>query len=226
MEKSKADPRRSPHLVVIDGAQSGMVASLWTHPNPSSGDPWQVLDRMFSGPLLSPKQVQVAWIKHAQSMPAMEGEFPEHTRKLAEYITVTLRRLRERFPNLRVAYLSSRIYGGYAATPLNPEPYAYEGAFAVRWVIQSQIQGEQKLNFDPMKGPVTAPAVLWGPYLWADGVKPRKLDGLVWTKDDLGGDGTHPSAAGRAKVAGLLLDFLHNNPLASCWYMTQQPAKD
>ena len=37
---------------------------------------------------------------------------------------------KERYPNLRVAYLSSRIYAGYATTPLNPEPYAYESAFS------------------------------------------------------------------------------------------------
>mgnify|MGYP003332739846 CR=1 FL=1 len=34
--------------------------------------------------------------------------------------------------DLRIAYLGSRTYGGYATTPLNPEPHAYEGAFAVR----------------------------------------------------------------------------------------------
>jgi hypothetical protein len=119
-----------------------------------------------------------------------------------------------------VAYLSSRIYAGYATTALNPEPYAYEGAFAVRWLIQSQVQGDPLLNFDPAKGPVMTPALLWGPYLWTDGVKPRQVDKLVWLKEDVSTtDGTHPSDLGREKVAGLLLDFVHNNPLASPWYL-------
>jgi hypothetical protein len=119
-----------------------------------------------------------------------------------------------------VAYLSSRIYAGYAVTPLNPEPYAYEGAFAVRWLIQSQADGDPLLNFDPAKGTVMAPALLWGPYLWTDGTKGRKVDKLVWLKEDVTTkDGTHPSDSGREKVADLFLDFLHTNPLASPWYL-------
>jgi hypothetical protein len=143
-----------------------------------------------------------------------------HAQYLASNTILTLQRLRQRFPNLRAAYLSSRIYAGYATTPLNPEPYAYEGAFAARWVIQSQAAGDPLLNFDQARGPVLAPAVLWGPYLWTDGVKPRKADGLVWLKEDVSTkDGTHPSDSGREKVAKLLLDFLHDNPLASSWYL-------
>jgi hypothetical protein len=45
----------------------------------------------------------------------------------------------ELLANLRVAYLASRIYGGYADGRLNPEPYAYEGEFVVRLLILSQI---------------------------------------------------------------------------------------
>ena len=45
-------------------------------------------------------------------------------------------------------------------------------------------------------------------------MKPRKLDGLVWLKEDVSTkDGTHPSDSGREKVANLLLDFFQKNPL-------------
>ena len=43
------------------------------------------------------------------------------------------------------ATLSSRIYAGYAVTPLNPEPYAYESAFSVRGLIQQQMAGGKTL---------------------------------------------------------------------------------
>ena len=46
--------------------------------------------------------------------------------------------MKQRYPNLRLTYLSSRIYGGYAGGMLNPEPYAYEGAFTMRWLIQDE----------------------------------------------------------------------------------------
>ena len=231
--KADTDPQKSPHVVIVDGAQGGRVASVWARgaegipaginlskEAAQKVDPWPVVDQRLKAAAVSPQQVQVAWIKHAQAGPSRQGEFPKHAEILAENTTLTLQKLHERFPNVRVAYLSSRIYAGYATTALNPEPYAYEGGFAVRWVIQKQIKGDPRLNFDPDKGTVKAPAVLWGPYLWADGIKPRQQDELVWLEDDVvPSDRTHPSDSGREKVANLLLDFLHNNPLAGCWYL-------
>jgi hypothetical protein len=59
---------------------------------------------------------------------------------------------------------------------------------------------------------------LWGPYLWADGTTPRTDDELTYTRADLAGDGTHPSEAGRDKVARLMLTFFKNDPLARGWF--------
>jgi hypothetical protein len=132
-----------------------------------------------------------------------------------------LNRLKARYPNLRLAYLSSRIYAGYATTALNAEPYAYESAFAVRWLIQAQIKGDPRLNYLPERGEVKAPLLLWGPYLWGDGVRPRKADGLVWRREDLGPDGTHPSDSGRQKVAELLLAFFKTDPTARPWFLAK-----
>ena len=56
----------------------------------------------------------------------------------------------KRFPNVKMVYLSSRTYGGFATSPLNPEPYAYESGFGTRWIVQSQIKGDAQLNFDPI----------------------------------------------------------------------------
>ena len=63
-----------------------------------------------------------------------------------------------------------------------------------------------------------APLLLWRPYLWADGEKGRKLDSLVWRRDDFDVDGVHPSNSGREKVATLLLGFLTTDPLAKGWF--------
>jgi hypothetical protein len=169
---------------------------------------------------VSAKQVQVAWIKQARANSAALGEFPRHTEALKDDLAVIVRRLKGHFPNLRFAYLSSRIYAGYAATPLNPEPYAYESAFSVRWLIRDQIEGKSDLNPDASKGPVTAPLLMWGPYLWADGVKGRKVDALRWERGDLAGDGTHPSESGQRKVAALLLKFFETDPTASGWFLS------
>ena len=85
--------------------------------------------------------MQVVWIKQARANPAALGEFPEHAEVLQDNLVDVLQQLKRRFPNLGLAYLSSRIYAGYASTPLNAEPYAYESAFSVRWLIGDQIKG-------------------------------------------------------------------------------------
>ena len=150
--------------------------------------------------------------------PQTPASFPKHAEALKGHMVGLLNKLTDHFPNLRIAYLSSRIYGGYAKTPLNPEPYAYESAFTVRWLIQDQIKGEAALNFDSEKGVVKSPLLLWGPYLWADGEKGRMAGDLVWKPEDLGPDGTHPSDSGRRKVAELLLRFVKTDPTARIWF--------
>lgn len=221
-EIADADPEKSPRLVIVNGAQGGQDAPAWANPGPPAQgrpDVWGVLDARLKDAGVAPAQVQVIWLKQALVQPSRFGQFPDHARRLQEDVIPAFNRLKARYPNLRIAYLSSRIYAGYATTALNPEPYAYESAFAVRWLIQAQIKGDPRLNCLPERGEVKAPLVLWGPYLWGDGVKPRKADGLVWKREDLGPDGTHPSDSGRQKVAELLLTFFKTDPTARPWFV-------
>jgi hypothetical protein len=227
MRLARDDPARAPQVVIVDGAQGGMDALEWAGPQqarrPDRPDPWEVLQRRLQQAGVTPQQVQAAWIKQARRNPAALGEFPAHVRELQGHLLVIVQKLKERFPNLRVAYLSSRIYAGYARTALNPEPYAYESAFAVRGLIARQIEEDAELNHDPEQGEVRAPILLWGPYLWAAGKAGRKLDGLTWLEEDLAQDGTHPSASGQRKVAELLLRFMHEDPTARLWYVRRGP---
>jgi hypothetical protein len=226
---AQADPDRSPSLVLVDGAQGAMEASAWSTPEKVTRagrpDPWSVLDRRLEQAGVTARQVQVAWVKQARADPSALGEFPKHSETLKDNLAVILRKLKDRFPNLRIAYLSSRIYAGYANTQLNPEPFAYESAFAVRRLIREQIDGRADLNPDPGKGRVMAPWLLWGPYLWADGVQGRKADDLTWKREDLAADGTHPSQDGQRKVAALLLRFFKTDPTAKVWYSRPAPPR-
>ena len=214
------DAEKSGQLVIVDGAQGGKAAAQWTDPDsPVGGKVWDTVNARLGSAGVTPQQVQVVWIKQALIAQGRFGEFPAHARKLEGELVKILQVSQRHFPNLRIAYLSSRIYAGYATTALNPEPYAYEGAFSIRWVIQSQIRGDASLNYDAARGPVLAPACLWGPYLWGDGITPRAADGLVWKREDLREDGTHPSNSGRKKVADLLLSFFKTDPYARAWFV-------
>ena len=213
-----ADAAKSPSVVIVDGAQGGQTGRVWAN---AEARVWGVVDERMKQSGITDQQVQVVWIKQAEAGPSQYGDFPKHATVLKDNLVKCLNLLKKKFPNLRMAYLSSRIYAGYATTGLNPEPFSYESAFSMRWLIQDQIAGKPGLNYDPARGEVTSPLLLWGPYLWADGTTPRKSDGLIWETTDLSDrDGTHPSTTGgREKVAQLLLKFLKTDPTAKTWFV-------
>ncbi len=217
------DSKKSPRFKLVDAAQGGQDSLCWadpenrTHKNKPS--PWDVLEKRLKEAEVSSRQVQAAWIKLTRAQPALLGEFPTHALTLRDDLLKVVNELRRRFPNMRIVYLSSRIYAGYALKPLSPEPYSYENAFSVRWLIRDQIEGAPELNYDSRRGEVKAPLLLWGPYLWGDGTTPRKNDGLVWERKDLiERDGIHPSESGCEKVAQMLLKFFKTDPLAKPLY--------
>lgn len=204
-----ADPKKSPAVKVVDCAQGGQAMAQWAPPDAKA---WTETRRRLEAAGVTPLQVQTAWIKLANVRPS--GSLREHCDKLEADTIAMLHQAHQLFPSLRIAYLGSRIYGGYATNPLNPEPYAYEGAFAVRDLIQRQMKGDPELSENKV------PLLLWGPYLWADGTSGRKFDTLVWERADVTQqDGTHPTESGRAKVANQLLSFLTTNPLARGWFV-------
>jgi hypothetical protein len=212
------DPDRNPHLVFVNGAQGGMTAFAVQDPDDGGSGTryWDTVDERLKQAGVSRAQVQAVWIKQADAGPT-QG-FPKYTQKLQEELGRIVRVLAKRFPNVKLVYLSSRTYGGYATTRLNPEPYAYESGFSVKWLIEQQLRGDPALNFDPGKGPVKAPWLSWGPYLWASGSIPR-ADGFRWERGDFApSDGTHESASGQEKVGRLLLQFFKTDPTTRPWF--------
>jgi hypothetical protein len=141
---------------------------------------------------------------------------------LSSEMEIIARILKAKYPYLKIAYWSSRIYAGYATTTLNPEPFAYESGFAVKWLIEKQINGDTTLAFTGAKP--KAPWLAWGPYLWADGMTPRQ-DGLIWACNDFQNDGTHPAPAGRTKVANLLLSFFKTESTAASWFLKKNTTR-
>jgi hypothetical protein len=224
MGQAAADPEvEHGALVMANGALGGRTASFWD--SPSDPDYNRVRDTVLAPQGLSERQVQIVWVKVANANPQVSLPAEASDALLLEtQMGHIVRALKVRYPNLRQVFLSSRIYAGYATTTLNPEPYAYESAFAVKWLVESQVRQMAGGLFavDSRAGNLhydsPAPWIAWGPYLWADGLHPRS-DGLIWEPADLASDGTHPSASGEYKVGRMLLDFFKGSPFSRCWFV-------
>lgn len=211
---ARSAPEVSPRVIVVNGAQGGRPADDWAQPGSTA---WDVLDQRLAAAGLSPPQLQVVWIKQANATPSRLGAFPAHAEALQANLASIVQIAKTRYPNLAIAYLSSRTRA-YVIGPngLNPEPFAYESGFAVKWLIEEQIAGNPALRFTGPNAP--APWLAWGPYLWADGETPRS-DGFVWACADTAFDFTHPSFEGSEKVANELLGFFETELTARGWFL-------
>jgi hypothetical protein len=212
-------------LAIVNGAASGRTASSWTSAPSAEYD--RIRDVWLTPLGLSEQQVQIAWVKVANPQPTVR--LPNEASDafvLTRQIGDIARALKTRYPNLRQIFLSSRIYAGYATTALNPEPYAFENGFSVKWAIESQIDQAAGGAGDGRTGDLRyetgiAPWMAWGPYLWAAGTDARG-DGLTWVVGDFAADGTHPATPGREKVATMLLTFFKTSPVTACWFLAGQ----
>jgi len=125
------DPDKHPNLVVVDGAKPGTEASAMTDPSHRDYNPYWVthINNRLANAGVSSNQVVVAWVKEVDAVPTATSPntFPDQAQTLKGWLAELSRILKKRFPNIKLAYYSSRIYGGYALDDGSPEPYSYEG---------------------------------------------------------------------------------------------------
>jgi len=216
---ANADPDKNPNLVIVNGAQGGATPNEFVV---SGTYYWStILNNYLPQNGVTADQVVAVWIEDTDSIKT--GSFPgDMTNMQAEYESLAQDVLTN-FPNVKLMYWSSRVYGGYSnglVNPDDPEPYAYEAGFAVKNAIGDQLNGNANLC-DGYNGctPVLAPWMAWGPYYWANGMLGRE-DGLEWDCEDFSSDGTHPSSTfGQLKVATELLNFLKTDDTTTPWYL-------
>jgi len=212
IRRASREPDLNPRLAMVNGCVGSRASSEQADPHSNY---WDAVDQRLTAAGVTGKQVETLWIKEV--IPGAVG-FPGKARELAKNLTETLHVVHDRFPNARMAYLSSRTYGGWTELGGSPEPGAYETGFAVKWVVASQLAGDPEVNYNAGKGAVRAPWIEWGPYLWTDGVKGRQ-DGFVYLREDVREDGLHPSEKGSAKIAELMLRFFRSDPTTQLWFL-------
>lgn len=213
---ANALPTKHPKLTLIDGALGGQSAAIISSPtNTSYTTYWATVNTRLTNAGLSANQVQVIWFK--EDNPAGTTPINTHSDSLYAQTKRIMHELKIRFPNVKLCYIASRIYGGYAASTLNPEPYAYRNGWTMKKIIEDQINGDATLQFTGAAA--NSPWLSWGVYQWADGTNPRS-DGLTWNcPADYKTDGIHPSTSGSLKVANLLLNFFQNDTTACPWFL-------
>lgn len=213
---------RGPHIVLVNGAQTGKDAAYMYS---NIADYWTTVDARLSAKSVTAAQVGAIWLK--QSIAGETGSFPTWTNTLKTYLKYIVQQCATKFPNAKIIFFSSRTYGGYATTG-SPEPYAYESAFPVKWLIEDQIDGS---DVDVAYG--TVPVMTWGPYLWSDGTAGRTYDSLVWNCGDFevddgyhpagDSDGVSPPDGAEYKVAIELVNFFTTNTYTVDWWYLVSP---
>ncbi|HEY2415971.1 MAG TPA: hypothetical protein VGI40_27265 [Pirellulaceae bacterium] len=241
IEVARDDKSVNPQVVIVNGAQGGRSAFMVKNADDGTIGTayWKewVLEHLTAAGV-TPAQVEVVWLKQTEASvgPAMLAQlgvkeydvpvrqpFPKSAESLLADLRLIVQILPKRFPNLKQCYVSSRSYGGWALREGNREPFSYETGFAVKWLIDEQIRGDAALNFDSAKGEVKAPWLSWGPYLWANGDRPRK-DGFVFALDDFReNDRMHHSAQGMQKMGSELLKFFKTDSTTKTWFVRSAP---
>lgn len=215
-------------VVLFNGARGSRATPAWAEPR--NGNYLYIEDELINRGL-SRYQVQAVVMKCALGKSYLRNSLPAKDADsylLSETIVSALRAIKIEYPNCCIVYLMPRSYGGYdtSPTPFSGEPWAYEGGFAVKRVIQNQHREIKTGKVSATYGPLWDGTMLvtWGPYLWANGETPIKSGpsaGLFYeTSDYMGDDGghtndyTHYNEIGRTKQADKVYEFFIQSPFS------------
>jgi hypothetical protein len=226
MQVARKDSSLNPRVVLVNGAVGGMAAQMVEQAETGRGKLyWDTVDERLKEAGVTRAQVQVVWIKETNPQQLNIGGFPKYVQDFQAQLANIVRLVHDRFPNVKLAYFTSRTYGGWArptqgrGQPGNSEPWSYESAFAYKWLIEQQLRGDPPLNYDPARGPVKAPWMSWGPYIWANGAKAR-ADGFRFVLEDfMANDQMHESPQGQIKVGNQLLQSFKTDPTTRPWFV-------
>jgi hypothetical protein len=177
---------------------------------PLQGKVWDKAAGLLAQPGYSPQQVQVLFLhttyhnwKNVNEHPPRE--FPQVMQQMQADMEAVLAHCLTLYPNLKIAYLTSdgkRHYTGF-------EPHVWQEAFAVKWLIEQQIKGAERLCFeDRAPSPRRMPWLCWGPYIWDN-----TWDETYFT------DGVHPGPKARAIFVEKYWGLLRSDAVARPWLL-------
>ncbi len=151
----------APLLRFANGAVSGHTMAMWADP---ANDAWDFAVNQITTAGVRTDQVRIVWMKMGSRIQELgDGSLSERVALEQGWLNQILATAATTFPNLQQVYFSSRIYAGYETSSNHAETQTgYDNGFAVKAVVEDAVAGQS---------PMWA---AWGPYLWADGVTPRR----------------------------------------------------
>jgi len=174
------------------------------------GPVWDRAAKLLERPGYSPKQVQVLFLHTtwhgAGNRPGNPpGPFPETMQQMQRDMAVVIEHCLKTYPNLWLAYLTCDGFRHFT----NFEPHVWREAFAFKWLIESQLKGDQEVAYeDKPDRPRRLPWLQWGPYIWDN----------TWDKSYFT-DGVHPAPKARDIFVRKYWDFLKSDPVARPWLL-------
>jgi len=173
-----------------------------------SGGVWANADRLLGQRLgCSAKQVQVLFLHTTYHGAGNRGKrpprpFPETMRQMQRDLVKVLKHCLEVYPNLKIAYLTCdgfRHFTGF-------EPHVYQEAFAMKWLIESQIKHEKGTEFEGAERQL--PWLEWGPYIWDN----------TWDRSYFT-DGVHPARKAQQIFVDKYWDHLRRDSVTRIWLL-------
>lgn len=221
IEIVNGDITLNPCLKLVNATNSGegMESMNVDHP-----DYWDYIEENRLTPKgITPEQIQIAWLFNGSRADTI-FDMPAYRDSIEKKVQLALAAMLIEYPNLKLVYVGSPYYAGYADPTYEMytsihEPGSYRCGFGFKAAIEKQIMGNPMYKYtDPGK---VVPYMTWGPYLWTDGNIPRDYDGLFWDCEDdfrVDGGGFHLNGAGKDKLAEILNDFFKTDTLSEIWY--------
>ena len=106
---ANADPSKNSHLVIVKGAQPTAPAAKFADPNDGV---WNAIFQFFLPQAgLTANQVVAAWVQAVNAFPT--GKFPADMMQEQSQLESIAQNLHTKFPNLKLAYFTSKFYDGY-----------------------------------------------------------------------------------------------------------------
>ena len=203
-QKTALHPRFEMLNAAIGGNQLPEISQL-------RGSVWAKAEKMIDRPGYGMNQVQVLFLHTTYHGANNRGNnpprpFPETMRAMQADLAKVLEHAVKVFPNLKIAYLTCDGFRHYT----HFEPHVYQEAFAFKWLIESQIKGDDAVAFAGANRKL--PWLTWGPYIWDN----------TWDRSYFT-DGVHPAPKAQEIFVDKYWDFLRNDSVAKPWLLAPAP---